>query len=148
MKATLICRPALLLGCVTLLVAAGPSPTKRAQGQESNPIFLALPESFPEIDARAVLMLEPGRDIVVLSHADADPETLATALGVLRRMRRDHPRAPDRGQLVPITGFVVREPVGAEVRATLQQALDELRERPVANVGNLGPGRWMQFSER
>jgi hypothetical protein len=104
-----------------------------------------MPEDFPDLDARAVLMLEPGRDIVILDASDAGPETLDVALGVLERMQRDHPRPADRGQLVPITGFVYRGTLDADERAALEEALAELKERPLVNVGNLGPGRWMRF---
>ena len=98
---------AVLLGFLTVglvVTASGAA----AQASPSAPVFLAMPQEFPDLDARAVLMLEPGRDIVVLDREDAGPETLDVALGVLERMRRDHPRQADRGQLVPITGFVYR----------------------------------------
>jgi len=32
-----------------------------------------------------------------------------------------------------------------ETRALLTAALAELRERPLANVGNLGLGHWMRY---
>ena len=131
----------LLLALVTV---AAPR-TASGQGAARSPVFIALPETFPDLDARAVLMLEPGRDIVILDREDAGPETLAAALGVLERMHRDHPRAQDRGQLVPITGFVSRRALDPERREELEAALAALAERPLANVGNLGLGRWMRF---
>lgn len=129
---------------VGLTVIAAPLGTA-AQDVDHQPTFIAIPQTFPDIDARAVLMLEPGRDVVILHADDAEPETLQIALEVLERMRRDHPRPQDQGQLVPITGFVYRTPLADARRAELQVVLDELRARPLANVGNLGLGRWMPY---
>lgn len=136
--------PLVLVG---LLVAAFGSTPTSATGQTSpeRPVFLALPQQFPDLDARAVIMREPGRDIVILDEADAGPETLRVALLVLRRFSREGAPAADRGQLVPITGFAGGRELDQDVRRELESTLAELRERPLANVGNLGLGRWMQY---
>lgn len=141
-------RYAAALTLLVALTATLPAAPLAAQDAEHTPTFLAIPQTFPDVEARAVLMLEPGRDIVLLHEDDAEPETLQIALDVLARMRRDHPRPAERGQLVPITGFVYRSPLAAERRAALQSTLDELQRRPLANVGNLGLGRWMPYRER
>lgn len=139
--------PAVLLGLVALLGVTAPTPLA-GQRSGSTPIFLALPETFPNVDARVVLMREPGRDIVVLKSGDAEPETLQVALLLLRRMTREHPVSPDRGQLIPITGFVPRAELDPDERVRLEEALSDLGERPLANIGNLGLGRWMQYLDR
>jgi len=135
----------LILALAVIVPTLGMPPAAAGQSPDDAPVFLALPEAFPDVDARAVLMLEPGRDIVILDRDDAGPEALAAALGVLERMHRDHPRPADRGQLVPITGFVSTGPIGPARREELQAVLAELAERPLVNVGNLGRGRWMRY---
>lgn len=131
------------------LVALGPlSPAPiSAQDGEQTPVFIAIPQTFPDVDARVVLMREPGRDVVVLDAEDATPESLHIALQILERMKRDHPRPADRGQLVPITGFVYQSPLDPERRSALESVLADLRGRPLANIGNLGLGRWMPYRE-
>jgi hypothetical protein len=136
----------LLAGLVALSGVRAPAPLA-GQDRDSVPIFLALPETFPDLDARAVLMREPGRDVVILDPEGADPETLSVALGLLRRLRREGAVA-DRAQLVPITGFAARGEFSPERSRRLERALSELRARPLANVGNLGPGRWMRLRDR
>lgn len=135
-------------GLVFLLAVLGLPATAAGQELGNGPVFLALPNTFPDVDARAVLMRERGRDIVVLKEADAHPETLEVALRVLERVRQNP--APDTGlgQLIPITGFVYRTPLDPQARSRLETALDRLRRRPVTEVGTLGPGRWMPLSPR
>lgn len=133
-----------LTGLVTLLVVA---PTHAAsQATDQRPVFLALPQTFPDVDARVVLMRERGRDIVVLDQADAVPETLHVALLLLRRIERERPAPTDRGQMIPITGFVPRGGIDIERRERLMAALAELQGRPLVNVGNLGLGRWVLYT--
>jgi hypothetical protein len=139
--------PAAFLGLIVLLGVCAPAPLE-GQDSATTPIFLALPETFPDVEARVVLIREPGRDIVVLKSDDAEPETLQVALLLLRRMTREHPVSPDRGQLIPITGFVPRSELDPEERSRLEEALSDLGSRPLADVGNLGLGRWMPYRER
>ena len=119
-----------------------------AQGPDSRPIFLAMPESFPDLDARVLLMREPGRDIIVLRSTDAEAETLWVALLLLARVSRERPVPVDRGHMIPITGFVPRGEIAAEERSHFEGSLAELRRRPLANFGNLGLGRWVRYRER
>jgi hypothetical protein len=136
-----------LLGLLLCAFVAPASPVA-AQASDAPPVFLALPQSFPDIDARAVVLRETGRDIVLLREEDASAETLEVALRILERMRRDHPRPEGRGQMIPITGFVYRAPLEPDLRQAREEAIAELRERPLANVGNLGRGRWMAYRAR
>jgi len=106
-----------------------------------------MPETFPDLEARVVLMREPGRDIVILHEGDADPNALRVALMLMRRLDRETPPAADRTQIVPITGFAGGPELDPERRDVLEGALAELQRQPMANVGNLGWGRWMRFRE-
>ena len=135
-----------LAGLVTLAGVASPAPLA-SQDPPSTPTFLALPESFPEIDARVVLLREPSRDIVVLNPAEANVESLGIALMLLRRLRRETP-TPVRGQMIPVTGFAFGRELSAAQRQRLERALSRLRGRPLSNVGDLGPGRWVRFGRR
>jgi hypothetical protein len=137
--------PLVLLGLLVLSSFGQPT-FLVGQEQRQSPVFLAIPETFPDIDARALVMREPGRDVVILDQEDTDPaESLRVALMVLRRMRRDHPMEDGRGQLIPITGYAVRRAMEPARRSRIEEALNQLRRRPLANVGNLGPGRWIRL---
>jgi hypothetical protein len=139
-RATTVALTALL--AVTAFV--GPS---TLAGQEAGrvPLFLTIPESFPEVDARTVLLREPGRDIVLLRKSDATVETLTVALHLLIRLNETVPRREGQGQMVPITGYVQSRPLRSAEHALLEEALTRLKARPVASIGNLGPGRSMPF---
>jgi hypothetical protein len=132
---------------VLLTLAALAAPSSLAGQRGGNPpLFLAIPESFPDVDARAVLLREPGREIIVLKSTDATPETLGMALALLRRIR-ERPLEPGRALMVPVTGFVVRRAPEGEVSEGLEAALTRLKAQPLARVGNLGPGRSIPFGE-
>ncbi len=107
-------------------------------------IFVAIPEAFPEIEARAVIIREGRGDVVLLRAGEATPEALAMSLVVLRRVRGEDP-APKNGQMIPITGFVITSPMSQAYRADLASVLDRLARRPTTEVGNLGPGKWVRF---
>jgi hypothetical protein len=130
----------------TAAALAVPSPLG-AQAPEGTSLFLAIPETFPQVDARAALIREPGREIIVLRESDATAETLGTALQLLRRLRAD-PLRPGQGQMVAVTGYVVTNPLGGAERERLDAALARLRVQPLAQVGNLGPGRSIPFAEQ
>jgi hypothetical protein len=138
----------LLLGLLSF--AAGLAPQAVAgQRSDSLPVVLTIPETFPDVDARVVLMREGDRDIVVLDASDAEPETLSVALMILRRAQNERPSVPrGRGYMIPITGYASRGELTQERRAWLQEVLDELKARPLSNVGNLGMGRWLRFQDR
>jgi len=135
-----------LLGLVAIVALAAPQGAL-AQVQSERPVFLAMPETFPDLDARVVLMREPGRDIVILRESDMDPNALRVALMLMKRLDRENPPTADRTQIVPVTGFAGGAELAPDRRAFLEGALADLRSQPVANVGNLGWGRWMRFRE-
>jgi len=132
-----------------LLVVAAASTPRALEGQASDrvPLFLAIPESFPDVDGRVVLLREPGRDIVLLRADDATPETLSVALRLLRRLNASTPRRERQGQMVPVTGYALRSTLEPAERERLDTALSRLKERPLAQVGSLGSGRSMPFAD-
>lgn len=133
---------------VVLLVLTALTMPAGLAGQENVPLFLAIPETFPDVDGRVVLLRESGRDVVLLRQGDATPETLSIALGLLKRLNVRTPRRERQGQMVPITGYKLTTPINPERIAELAVVLTELEDRPVAGLGNLGFGRSMRFPER
>jgi hypothetical protein len=135
-----------LLSFLSLAATVSPTPLA-AQAGGGPPLFLALPDDYPDVDGRVTLLREPGREIVVLSDA-ATPEDLGVAVRLLARFRRERGQ-PERGHghMIPIVGIVTPHLNHAR-RSRLEEALVELRNRPVTNVGNLGRGRWMRWDPR
>jgi hypothetical protein len=133
-----------LLSMLPLVAAVSPHPLA-AQGEP--PLFLAMPDAYPDVNGRVMLLREPGREIVVLSDA-ATPEDLGVAVRLLARFRRERGQPQQgRGDMIPIVGIVT--PRLDEARRTrLEEVFVELRSRPVTNVGNLGRGRWMRWDPR
>jgi hypothetical protein len=136
-----------VIALVAVLAGAAPlTPAPLAAQTTQKPIFLALPERFPDVGARVILLREPGREIVVLDTAAAGANELATGLRLLARLRRDRPEPPaNRGQMIPIVGFAPDPDLTPRERTRLEAVLDELRARPIASVGTLGEGRWMAY---
>jgi hypothetical protein len=132
-----------------IVVAAVLLPPMAAQAQRAPraPTFIAVAESFPDVEARSILLRERGRDIVILKEAEATTDALAMALLLLERIRSRYP-SPEHGQFIPITGHVVtRRPTGAYLRR-LEATLEKLAAAPSTTVGNFGPGRWVRYRER
>jgi hypothetical protein len=139
---------AVTLALAFLSLAGGASATPlAAQDGSAPPLFLALPDAYPDVDGRVTLLREPGREIVVLSDA-ATPEDLGLAVRMLARFRRERGQPqPGRGDMIPLVGIVTPRLDDAR-RSHFEDALVELRTRPVSNVGNLGRGRWMLWNPR
>jgi len=110
-------------------------------------VFVALPDTFPDLDAHALLVREPGRDVVVLDPKAPTVENLAVALMVLGRVRSRTPR-PEGGQLIPITGFILERPLEEAWATHLAGIVRGLLDRPIMTVGNLGNGRWVRYRAR
>jgi len=117
-----------------------------AQRPGTTPVFLALPDRFPNLDARVVLVREPDREIVVLDPAAATADELLIGLRLLNRVRRERGAATN-GEVIPVLGFYPPDLAPGE-RRRFEAVLAELRRRPVATVGALGPGRWMRLPRR
>ena len=140
----------LALTIYTLLalgVSAAPA-SLAAQGSGTTPIFLALPDEYPNVDGRVLLLREPSREIVVVAQT-ATPEDLTVALRMLERFRRERGQpTAGRGQMIPIVGYAPDPVLEMVERTRLDAALADLKARPFANVGNLGRGRWMRYDVR
>jgi hypothetical protein len=138
------CAPLMLIAIAVLSVTSNGA---SAQANEETPVFVALPETFPDLDARALIVRERGRDVVVLDPDEATAEALTMSLFLLGRVRELHPLG-ERGQVIPVTGFVMTRPPSAEHRRRIAGTLARLQAAPTTRVGNLGPGRWVRLLER
>lgn len=131
-----------VLAVVMVLVALEREPLS---GQaDRGGTFVAIPAAFPDIDARALLVRERGRDIVLLRADDAMPDVLAMSLLVLERARANDP-TPRHGQMIPITGFVLTDPPRGRDFRHEEAILRRLDSAPIRTVGNLGDGRWIRI---
>jgi hypothetical protein len=130
---------------LTLAALASPA-SLAAQSSDGVPLFLAMPETYPDVDGRVVLLRERGRDIVLIRESDATAETLSIALVLLRRLNESTPRRDRQAQMVPVTGYHLTTPIGPGRRARLEEALTRLEERPLSHLGNLGFGRVLQLA--
>lgn len=138
--------PMLLAVLLALLLGHAPVEAQRASPPQT---FIAIAETFPDLDARAVLVRERGRDIVVLNREEATIDALAMSLVALERVREQHPSVePGRGQLIPITGYAVTRPPTGDHLRRLQGVLDRLETAPTTSIGSFGPGRWIRFAHR
>jgi hypothetical protein len=117
------------------------------QTTERGGFFVAIPDVFPDIEARALIIREPGMEVLLLRADEATPEVLSMSLVALRRARRDNPRL-ERGEMIPVVNFVITRDMTAEYRAAMGAVLTRLERRPRTNVGNLGRGRWVRYRER
>lgn len=129
---------------LVLLVALMPEPSF-AQS-DTRPIFVAIPETFPSIDARAIVVRERGREVLVLRDTEATVDALAMALLSLRRAQAREP-SPKLGEIIPLMGFVV-EYIPDEHRARLQRTLAALERQPTGSMGTFGPARWVPYRSR
>ena len=138
-----------LFGSLLLAIAAIlPFPSlARAQAPGVVPVYVAVPETFPDIEARSILLRERGRDIVVLRASDATPATLAMSLALLERVRIQHP-SPENGQMIPLTGYAMTSPPYGVQLQRIDQALERLEAAPTRQVGSFGPGRWVVYGGR
>jgi len=139
--------PALATAVIGTALALVSPPPLLSQGLGRVPIFLAIPETFPEVEGRVVLLREPGRDIVLLRAEDATPETLSVALTLLGRLEGSTPRREGQVQMVPVTGYVHRVPLDPDRWKMLSEALARLEQRPLADLGGVGRGRAIQFRQ-
>ncbi|MBT8488946.1 MAG: hypothetical protein HKN72_06345 [Gemmatimonadetes bacterium] len=129
-------------------------PTASAEGRASplpgrnrTPVYVAIPDVFPPLEARAIVVREPGIDLVVLRDGEADLDALTMSLHVLRDARARLP-APESGVLIPITGFVVTRAVSNGVSMRLTETLRRLTTAESVHLGSLGRGRRVRLPGR
>ncbi len=134
--------PTAILLPVMILAAISTPRLAPAQAGSPRPIVVALPDVFPEVEARSLIVRTPERDMVVLRDDGTTSQTLLMSLSLLETLRTDEPR-PEAGQVIPITGFAVRRAPSEDKRRKVEATLRRLREAPPTRVGDLGPGRWI-----
>jgi hypothetical protein len=136
------------IGLIAIAVLMTFAPAEAtAQSGVRGGVFVAIPEVFPDVDARAVIIRENGKDVILLRSQETTPEALSMSLVALRRVRRDHPE-PQNGQMIPIVGFVTTTPMSEEHLKDMEATLARLRARPISRVGNLGAGQWIRYRVR
>jgi hypothetical protein len=146
MKTQAFARPgALILLAVAHLTALTPTAASAQEARAAT--FIAIAETFPPIDARAIVLREGGRDVVLLRSDDATPETLAMALIALGQAREREP-SPALGEMLPLMGYTIERPMGEGYRRRLEAALASLVRQPVTEIGSFGPGRWLRYRGR
>jgi len=108
------------------------------------PTFVAIPRTFPAVDARAIVVREPGQDVIVLSPDEVTTDALFMALVVLDRMRADQP-VLTQGQMAPVSGFSVDRPPTGRDLGRLRAVLTRLERQPESDLGTLGAGRLVSY---
>ena len=153
----IIAHAARIAGTLAVLaIAIASGAPAAAQGQARKPVVVALPDSFPEtheprgqitgVRGMVVRFASPGkRDMVILKHDDASPETLAAAINLLRRFRREVPN-PQSDRVATLVDFVPPKLTPA-AREALAARLRELNSQQASRVGNLGSGRWIEIPD-
>ncbi|MDX1495098.1 MAG: hypothetical protein R3253_13600 [Longimicrobiales bacterium] len=137
----------LLVLTLTLLGAVDAFRSAPLSGQADSGAFVAIADAFPPIDAKAMVIREPGIDLVVLREGDVTVDALTMALHVLRDARARVP-TPTTGYLIPITGFVVERAVEGPARRALEETLRRLEGAASVNLGSLGSGRRVRLPGR
>jgi hypothetical protein len=108
---------------------------------------VAVPDVFPDVEARALVVRTGQRDVVLLRASDATPTTLLMSLSVLGRLRGTEPGS-GRAQMIPVTGYVVTGEPRPSVLRGLETALTTLQDAPTTSLGSFGAGRWVWYGSR
>lgn len=128
-----------------IVVGAHVAPVSAQSGHDG--VLVAVPETFPAIDARAIVLRDGDRDVILLREGDATAEALAMSLSVLARARA-RSVAPGLGEMIPIIGFALDTPLAPDARARLERTLDGLARQPLTSIGSFGAGRWIRYGAR
>ncbi len=124
-------------------------PTAGAQSSQSRPVRVAIPNQFPTSDARALVVryASPDKgDVIILNAASLTPESFVAAVALLRHLRKAEP-TPTQDIVATVKGFA---PLGRGDTRLLQQltaVLAQLRTQPLARIGNLGQGQWIELPD-
>lgn len=120
-----------------------------AQPPNRRPVRVAIPNEFPSTDARALIVRfaspEKG-DVIVLRETEVTAQTLVAAVALLHRLRKSG-AVPDHDEVVSVKGFVPLGRGDARLASRLSVILERLRAQPVARIGNLGQGRWLDVPD-
>jgi len=132
---------------VLLTVWSASATRLEAQAPPRARTVIALPDQFPDIDARALLVREPGVDVVLLRPGEVTTDALAMALLTLRELGPRRARAGN-GEMIPIVGYAVTDPPRGERLAALERTLDRLAAAETTTLGSFGRARWISLSRR
>lgn len=132
------------------LVLALAIPAAAAAQQRATSVRVALVDELPVHGARAVVVREGGAAgamTILLTRASANPEMLAGALSLARRLRA-RSLEPTGRFVAPLAGAVRRRPASSDTERRLAALLHRLEEQPAVRIGNLGTGRWVETAMR
>ena len=139
------------LAVATLIITVTAATALHVAAQRGgSPLRIAVVDSLPVRDARALVMREGAGAqpiTIFLTPASANVEILGGALTIARRLRAK-PLAAHRTELIPVSGVVQRGTLGATAEARLVGMLRRLESQPVAQIGNLGRGRWIEVASQ
>ena len=147
-----ITRIAMGLSALATLAIATPANGRNATAQQpaqDHGFILALVDSVPRPNAIAAVVRDPApgkTDIVVINQSAATPQVLFAILGELEASRT----LDSALTRVTYKFFVSAKPVGPLPDDKLRQmsdALEQVRHRPISQIGNIGMGRWARFPD-
>lgn len=112
--------------------------------------ILAVADSMPVEGAKAVVLFRSrptGRNIVVLNAKSAAAMHVGASLALLDRLEREH-RGDSFSAVIPISDAIPTRAKSASDLAAWDRHLATLRTRPVARLGDIGRGRWLELAPR
>lgn len=139
-------RPLVLAALLALASLSMPAAV-HAQDAAAPAVVLALADSLPVANARAVVLFRSrptGQHVIVLSTTTATPETIGGALALVARLQREHAN-DDLSAVVPISAIAPRRSLSASRQSQLASYLSTLRAQPRTRLGNVGTGRWVEL---
>lgn len=137
-----------LLAAAIPLLGTSLLPTPSERGS----VIVAIPREFPDAAFQqtpqehllAAIVREPGKtDVIVLNRETASPRVLGAAIVRLRKNRASIPET-ERGLVLLLK--TTRLGTNKHSTATVAKALAIVQAQPVAQLGNMGPGRWYEFT--
>jgi hypothetical protein len=138
--------PLIALAWVT---TALPSSSGCLAAQVRPQTVVAIPEVFPDVESRSLLVRTPGLDVVLLRDDDDAADALLMATALLSKLRAERPHLDaGTGQMVPITGFVITRAPGPGQRRQVDDAVRRVRAAPLAELGSVGRARWIDYPVR
>lgn len=134
---------------LAVLTGLAPAVTQPLSAQAHRPTVVAIPDAFPDVEARSVLVRTAERDVVLLRDGHDTPDALLMATALLRKLSSEGgaPK-PGTAQMIPITGFVVLRDPAPGHRRRVEDAIRRVRVAPVSDLGSVGLARWIEYPGR
>lgn len=135
--------------CLLAVISIIPA---RGQSGSMGSVIIALPDAFPhemtpggpQGNILAITLRAPGKaDIIILNPKYATPGGLASAIAGLKNNRIAMPN-PENGVMLVANAAPPKE--SSHQNAVMARALAKIRQQANSRVGNLGSGRWYEFS--